>query len=221
VPGEDPGLRGKDRDLLLDAFLQLAVAAARQVRATDTVEEDRIPGEEDPFLLRVEADAAGSVARGFQDDDVHVEDVLPLAQSDIGFRELGGIDAEEGHFVHTDHLEALAVGFHASGAEEAPVSGMDGHGKGIPAPRVPVAQTREGRDVVDVAVGEGNPHGDHVQDVHAGGDLGLVSSRVDDDAFLLAAGVDVTVGLPRPYDNSFYHDRVKPKGMRTRDQYAP
>jgi hypothetical protein len=74
--------------------------------------------------------------------------------------------------------------------------------------------------MIHMPMGESYADRDHVQDIHPGGDLRLVPSRIDDDAFLLCAGIDVTVCLPGPYDNSFNHGKVKRKGMPSIDQYA-
>jgi hypothetical protein len=74
--------------------------------------------------------------------------------------------------------------------------------------------------MVHGSVGQGDPDGYHVEDVDTGRNLRLVSSRIDDDAFFLGAGVDVTICFPGPYDNSFYHGIFQRKGLRVLYQYS-
>ena len=124
---------------------------------------------------------------GFQDDQLHAEQMIAVLQAHVGLGKLRGISAEKALTVETELLEALPVGFEASRSEELAVGGVDGDGELVPAAGIALAEPSQRCNVIHMAVGESDAHGDHVQDVDAGGDLPLVSTRIDDDAFLFRA----------------------------------
>jgi hypothetical protein len=65
--------------------------------------------------------------------------------------------------------------------------------------------------MIEVAVGERDADRNHVEHIDPGSDLLFVSARIDDDAFLLAAGVYIAIRLHGTYDNSLYHGILETK----------
>jgi hypothetical protein len=74
--------------------------------------------------------------------------------------------------------------------------------------------------VVNVTVRQRNANGHHIENIDAGGYFLLIPAWIDDDAFFFSAGKDVTICLPRTYDNSFDHDILQPKGFVALYQYT-
>jgi len=76
---------------------------------------------------------------------------------------------------------------HSAGTEESAIQRADGDRELVPATSVTLPQLPQRGNVVHVTMGDGYPDRNHVENVNPGRDFRLIPSRIDDDAFLLAA----------------------------------